>query len=160
MTEKRRRTYTAPFKAKVGLEASRKVQTTNEVAQAYRAHPPPLLRQQENSTPYPTHRVYPYLLRGVTITRPDQVWSADITSIRLAYGFTYLMAIMDWYSRRVLADERAHQALGCLTPASVYRAGFGRNAEINNHFNTGTPVPFRLRFAPPKWYRKEELGQR
>ncbi|MBL0380370.1 MAG: hypothetical protein JKP90_12045 [Desulfofustis sp. PB-SRB1] len=48
MTETRRRTYTAPFKAKVGLEASRKVQTTNEVAQAYRAHPPPLLRQKEN----------------------------------------------------------------------------------------------------------------
>jgi hypothetical protein len=119
-----------------------------------------MLPGPHTSTPHPTHRVYPYLLRGVTITRPDQVWSADITSLRLAYGFTYLMAIMDWYSRRVLADERAHQALGYLTPASVYRAGTGGGAEINNHFNTGTPVPFRLRFAPPKWYRKEELGQR
>jgi transposase-like protein len=73
MTETRRRTYTAPFKAEVGLEAIRGVQTTNEVAQAYGVHPPPLLRQQENSKPYPTHRVYPYLLRGVTITRLDQV---------------------------------------------------------------------------------------
>jgi transposase-like protein len=72
MTKTRRRTYTAPFKAEVGLEAIHGVQTTNEVAQAYGVHPPPLLRQQENSTPYPTHRVSPYLLRGA-ITRLDQV---------------------------------------------------------------------------------------
>lgn len=49
------------------------------------------------------HRIYPYLLRGVDIVRPDQIWSADITYIRLSHGFVYLVAIIDWYSRYVLS---------------------------------------------------------
>ncbi len=52
---------------------------------------------------HPKHKVYPYLLRGVPIIRPNQVWSTDITYIRLARGFVYLVAIIDWYSRRVLS---------------------------------------------------------
>lgn len=55
------------------------------------------------SKPHPGHRIYPYLLRGMAIVRRDQVWSTDITYIRLAHGFVYLVAVMDWYSRRVLA---------------------------------------------------------
>jgi len=55
------------------------------------------------STPHPTHRVYPYLLRGVPITRVNQVWSTDITYIRLHGGFIYLVAMMDWVSRYVLS---------------------------------------------------------
>jgi putative transposase len=55
------------------------------------------------SRPHPQHKVYPYLLRGVTVTRPNQVWSTDITYIRLARGFAYLVAVIDWYSRKVLA---------------------------------------------------------
>jgi putative transposase len=55
------------------------------------------------SKPNPEHRVFPYLLRGVRIDRQDQVWSTDITYIRMRHGFMYLMAIMDWYSRYVLA---------------------------------------------------------
>jgi putative transposase len=55
------------------------------------------------SRPHPDHKVYPYLLRGVSVIRPDQVWSTDITYIRLARGFAYLVAIIDWYSRRVLS---------------------------------------------------------
>ena len=51
----------------------------------------------------PEHRVYPYLLRGLRIERPNQVWSADITYIRLSQGFVYLMAILDWFSRYVLS---------------------------------------------------------
>jgi putative transposase len=51
----------------------------------------------------PQHKVYPYLLRGVQVQRPNQVWSTDITYIRLARGFAYLVAIIDWYSRRVLS---------------------------------------------------------
>jgi putative transposase len=51
----------------------------------------------------PAHRVYPYLLRGVRIDRPNQVWSADITYIRLSQGFVYLVAILDWFSRYVLS---------------------------------------------------------
>ena len=49
------------------------------------------------------HKVYPYLLRGLVIDRPNQVWAADITYIPMARGFVYLVAIMDWYSRRVLS---------------------------------------------------------
>lgn len=55
------------------------------------------------SRPHPQHKVYPYLLRGLAVTKPNQVWSTDITYIRLARGFVYLVAIIDWYSRKVLA---------------------------------------------------------
>ena len=55
------------------------------------------------SCAHPEHKVYPYLLRGVAIVRSNQVWSTDITYIRLAHGFAYLVAIIDWYSRRVLS---------------------------------------------------------
>jgi len=55
------------------------------------------------SRAHPQHPVHPYLLRGVEVTRPNQVWSTDITYIRLAKGFVYLVAVMDWYSRKVLS---------------------------------------------------------
>lgn len=55
------------------------------------------------SKPHPAHKIYPYLLRNLTIDRPNQVWAADITYIPLKRGFMYLVAVMDWYSRKVLA---------------------------------------------------------
>jgi len=55
------------------------------------------------SAPHPAHRVYPYLLRGLSIDRPNQVWCADITYIPVSRGFLYLVAIMDWATRHVLA---------------------------------------------------------
>ena len=55
------------------------------------------------SRAHPQHKVYPYLLRGVPVIRPNQVWSTDITYIRLARGFVYLVAVIDWYSRKVLS---------------------------------------------------------
>ncbi len=55
------------------------------------------------SRSHPEHKVYPYLLRGVSVGKPDQVWGTDMTYIRLARGFAYLAVIMDWYSRRVLS---------------------------------------------------------
>ena len=57
------------------------------------------------SRKHPQHRTYPYLLRGVYIVRPNQVWSTDITYIRVQGGFLYLVAILDWYSRYVLSWE-------------------------------------------------------
>ena len=57
------------------------------------------------SRPAPQHKIYPYLLRGLEIDRPDHVWCTDITYIRLAKGFVYLTAVMDWYSRHVLSWE-------------------------------------------------------
>ena len=55
------------------------------------------------SRPHPQHRVYPYLLRDLTIDRSNQVWAADITYVPMARGFMYLVAIMDWHSRKILA---------------------------------------------------------
>ena len=55
------------------------------------------------STPHPAHRIYPYLLRDMTVVRPDHVWCADITYIPVRRGFLYLIAIMDWATRHVLA---------------------------------------------------------
>jgi len=55
------------------------------------------------SVRHPEHKIYPYLLRGVAVTRPNQVWSTDVSYIRLARGFAYLVAIIDWYSRKVLS---------------------------------------------------------
>jgi len=63
----------------------------------------PIYQQPRTSIPTPGHRIYPYLLRGVTVDRPNQAWCADITYIPLAKGFLYLVAIMDWWSRKVLA---------------------------------------------------------
>jgi putative transposase len=57
----------------------------------------------DTSRPHLQHKAYPYLLRGVEVTQPNQVWSTDITYLRLARGFVYLVAVMDWYSRKVLA---------------------------------------------------------
>jgi putative transposase len=62
-----------------------------------------IYRKPRLSKPHPGHKVYPYLLRGMAITRANQVWATDITYIPMAKGFCYLVAIMDWASRRVLA---------------------------------------------------------
>lgn len=62
-----------------------------------------IYRRPNTSKPAPGHRIYPYLLKGVDINRVDQVWAADITYIPMAQGFLYLVAIMDWYSRHVVA---------------------------------------------------------
>lgn len=62
-----------------------------------------LYRKPNTSKPAPGHKIYPYLLRGLSVTRPNQVWSMDITYIPMARGFVYLAAVVDWFSRRVLA---------------------------------------------------------
>ena len=63
----------------------------------------PIYQQPRTSIPDKGHKRYPYLLKGMKIGRPNQVWCADITYIPLARGFLYLVAIMDWHSRKVLA---------------------------------------------------------
>jgi putative transposase len=62
-----------------------------------------LYRRPNTSKPYPGHKIYPYLLRGLAVERPNQVWCMDITYIPMAHGFDYLAAVVDWFSRRVLA---------------------------------------------------------
>ena len=60
-------------------------------------------RKPNTSKPAPGHRIYPYLLRGLAITRPNQVWAMDITYIPMALGFVYLAAVVDWFTRRVIS---------------------------------------------------------
>jgi putative transposase len=60
-------------------------------------------RRPNTSKPAPGHKIYPYLLRKLTIDRPNQVWATDITYVPMARGFVYLCAVMDWFSRRILA---------------------------------------------------------
>ncbi len=60
-------------------------------------------RRPNTSKPAPGHRIYPYLLRGLAVTRPNQAWAMDITYIPMARDFVYLAAVVDWFSRRVLA---------------------------------------------------------
>jgi putative transposase len=60
-------------------------------------------RKPNTSKPVPGHRIYPYLLRDMAVTRPNQVWAMDLTYIPMARGFIYLAAVVDWFSRRVLA---------------------------------------------------------
>ena len=62
-----------------------------------------IYRKPNTSKPAPGHRIYPYLLRGLAIVRPNQVWAMDITYIPMARGFVYLAAVVDWFTRRVLA---------------------------------------------------------
>ena len=62
-----------------------------------------LYRKPHTTKPAPGHKIYPYLLRGLAITRPNQVWAMDITYVPMARGFVYLAAVIDWFSRRVLS---------------------------------------------------------
>jgi putative transposase len=62
-----------------------------------------IYRRPNTSKPAPGHKIYPYLLRGLKVERPNQVWAMDITYIPMARGFVYLAAVIDWFSRRVLS---------------------------------------------------------
>ena len=89
---------------------------------------------------HPKHKVYPYLLRGLSVLRPNQVWSTDITYIRLERGFGYLVAVLDWYSRKILSWRVSNTldsefCLACLEDAL---SRYGR-PEI---FNTDQGVQF------------------
>ena len=62
-----------------------------------------LYRRPRTTKPEPGHKIYPYLLRGVEVTQPNQVWAMDITYVPMAKGFVYLAVVLDWFSRRVLS---------------------------------------------------------
>ena len=62
-----------------------------------------LYRRPRTTKPEPGHKIYPYLLRGIEVVRPNQVWAMDITYIPMARGFVYLAVVLDWFSRRVLS---------------------------------------------------------
>ena len=85
------------------------------------------------STPHPAHRIYPYLLRNLTVERPDHVWCADITYIPVRRGFLYLVAIMDWATRHVLAWRLSNtmDAGFCVEALKEAMARYGRPEIFN-----------------------------
>jgi len=85
------------------------------------------------------HRIYPYLLRDLPITRPDQVWGADITYVPLRHGFLYLVAILDWYSRYVIAWRLSNSLEGSFCHDCLDEALARAQPEI---FNTDQGVQF------------------
>ena len=78
------------------------------------------------------HTIYPYLLRNLPITRPDQVWASDITYIPLRHGFLYLAAVMDWYSRYVLAWRLSNTLEGSFCLEALDEALAAKQPEIFN----------------------------
>jgi len=96
------------------------------------------------------HKVYPYLLRGLVIDRPNQVWAADVTYIPMAKGFLYLVAIIDWYSRKVLAWELSNSldARFCIEALETALEKYGRpdifNTDQGSQF-TSDPFTSRLK---------------
>jgi putative transposase len=91
------------------------------------------------STPAPEHKIYPYLLRGLKITRPNQVWSADITYLPLPRGFMYLVAIIDWFSRYVLTWQLSNTLDGHFCLQALQQALQHGQPEI---FNTDQGAQF------------------
>jgi putative transposase len=92
-----------------------------------------LYRKPNTSKPAPGHQVYPYLLRKLAITRPNQIWAMDITYIPMARGFVYLTAVVDWFSRRVLAWRLSItlETAFCIEALEEALARYGRPEIVN-----------------------------
>jgi len=99
-----------------------------------------IYQKPNTSQAHPDHKIYPYLLRGLAIDRPSEVWCADITYIPMARGFVYLVAVMDWFSRRVLSWRLSitMEADFCVEALQEAISGYGQ-PEI---FNTDQGVQF------------------
>jgi putative transposase len=102
-----------------------------------------LYRRPNTSKPAPDHKIYPYLLRNLAVTRPNQVWAMDITYIPMARGFVYLAAVVDWFSRRVLAWRLSitMEVEFCLEAVNQALARYGRpeifNTDQGSQFTSG-----------------------
>jgi putative transposase len=90
-------------------------------------------QRPKTTVPHPEHRVFPYLLRGLAIERPNQVWCADITYLPMRRGFLYLVAVMDWASRKVLAWRLSNtmDAEFCIEALGEAMARYGRPEVFN-----------------------------
>ena len=94
-----------------------------------------IYRRRNTSKPAPGHKIYPYLLRGLKVERPNQVWAMDITYIPMARGFVYLAAVVDWFSRRVLT----HRVSITMEATSASRRWRRRSANMaGRRFSTPT----------------------
>jgi putative transposase len=113
---------------------SKRVRRLMQLMGLQAVYPKPRLSQAVSG-----HRVYPYLLRGLSIVRPCQVWSSDITYIPMAHGFMYLVAIIDWFSRYVLAWRLSNTLDGAFCLDALHDALQHGRPEI---FNTDQGAQF------------------
>jgi putative transposase len=92
-----------------------------------------IYQKPNTSKPHPEHKVYPYLLRGMEIQAPNDVWCADVTYIPMRRGFLYLVAIMDWYSRKILSWRLSNtlEADFCVEALKEALAKYGKPAVFN-----------------------------
>src|SRR3546814_6836634 len=95
-------------------------------------------QRPRTSDPHPEHRIYPYLLRNLEITRPNHMCCADVTYLPMRRGFLYLVAIMDWASRKVLAWRLSNtvDAGFCVEALEDALARFGRSDEHTSELQT------------------------
>ncbi len=94
----------------------------------------PIYQRPRTTIPHPGHRIYPYLLREVVVDRPNQVWCADITYIPMRRGFLYLVAVMDWSTRKVLSWRVSNtmDAAFCIEALEEALARYGRPDIFNS----------------------------
>jgi len=117
-----------------------------------------IYRRPNTSKPAPGHKIYPYLLRKLAVTRPNQVWAMDITYVPMARGFVYLCAVVDWFSRRVLSWRLSitMEADFCIEAVEEALARYGKpdifNTDQGSQFTSidFTAVLKRLRL-PSRW---------
>ena len=110
----------------VGRKRVRRLMTTMGLA--------PIYQRPRTTVPHSEHRIYPYLLRDLVVDRPNQVWCADITYIPMRRGFLYLVAVMDWSTRRVLSWRLSNtmDVEFCIAAVEEALARFGRPDIFNS----------------------------
>jgi len=116
-----------------------------------------IYRRPDTSKPAPGHKIYPYLLRDLPVTGPDQVWAMDITYVPMARGFVYLAAAIDWFSRRVLA-WRLSITIAQRSPGGMPAEPTGRRRSASRRWKRPWPatagrrssIPIRVASSPAK----------
>jgi len=101
-----------------------------------------IYRRPNTSKPAPAHKIYPYLLRKLAVTRPNQVWAMDLTYIPMARGFVYLCAVVDWFSRKVLSWQLSitMEASFCIEAVEEALARYGKPDIFNIQYRPGIAV--------------------
>ena len=121
------RRLTVILKMKGHVVNRKRVQRLMKLMRIEAIYPKPKLSRRDKS-----HKIYPYLLKGVKIERPDHVWSTDITYIRIGRGFAYLTAVIDWYSRYVLSWRLSNTLENTFCIEALEEALYCSNPEIFN----------------------------
>ena len=135
-----------------GYEVNRKrVQRLMKIMRIEAVYPKPKLSRRDKS-----HKIYPYLLKGIKIERPNHVWSTDITYIRIGRNFAYLTAVMDWYSRYVLSWKMSNTLDNSFCIEALEEALYFSSPEI---FNTDQGSQYTsIKFLTPLIEKKIKIS--